>query len=342
MSSKINKILVVGPSWVGDTVMAQCLFKVLKQQHPSAQIDVLAPAWTFSLLSRMPEVTKAIELPFGHGDLKLAARYRFAKSLKNQGYDQAIILPNSFKSALIPWWAGIPLRTGWARECRSILLNDARHLDKNRYALMIEQYMALGLPAGAPLPTSYPYPEFQVNTAAQQAVLAKHRLPWRGKPVLAVCAGAEFGPSKRWPEAHYAQVANQKLLEGWDVWLFGSPKDNAVNERIMELTQQRCENLSGRTALAESIDLLSLANGVVTNDSGLMHVACALKKPVAAIYGSTSPKFTPPLFEQAHILKLNLDCQPCFQRTCPLKHNRCMTELTPDRVLTAMTTWSAA
>lgn len=334
-----KKILIIGPSWVGDTVMAQSLFRLLKQQDPSVRIDVLAPAWTFSLLTCMPEVAEAIEMPITHGELKLSTRYQLGKMLKTRGYDQAIVLPNSFKSALIPWFAGIPKRTGWLGECRYIVLNDARRLDKNRYKLMIEQYLALGLPEGAPLPVDLPYPQFQVSTVAQEEVLAKHQPIWRGRPVLALGAGAEFGPSKRWPEEYFAEIANQKLSEGWDVWLFGSPKDRPITDKVMALTENRCENIAGRTQLAETIALLSLVSGMVTNDSGLMHVGAALSKPLIAIYGSTSPRFTPPLSPDAKVLKLELDCQPCFARTCPLEHHRCMRELKPAQVLAAMATW---
>lgn len=334
-----QKILIIGPSWVGDTVMAQSLFKLLKQRDPNVVIDVLAPAWTFSLLTCMPEVSDAIEMPITHGELKLGTRYQLGKMLRTRGYDQAIVLPNSFKSALIPWFAKIPKRTGWLGECRYVVLNDARRLDKNRYKLMIEQYVALGLPEGEPLPAVIPYPAFQVSTAAQEAVLAKHKLIWRGRPVLALGAGAEFGPSKRWPEEYYAAIANQKIAEGWDVWLFGSPKDRPVTDKVMELTDNRCENIAGRLQLAETISLLSLVSGMVTNDSGLMHVGAALDKPLIAIYGSTSPNFTPPLSPDSKVLKLNLECQPCFQRTCPLKHHRCMLDLKPELVLAAMATW---
>lgn len=335
----ISRILIVGPSWVGDMVMAQSLLKLIKQQHPETIIDVLAPAWTFSLLDRMPEVSEAIVMPIAHGELKLWQRYQLAKSLRSRAYSQAIVLPNSFKSALIPWLAGIPCRTGWLGEYRYGLLNDYRKLDTKRYPLMVQQYLALGLPADRPLPADWAPPKFQISAEAQQAVLAKHKPLWREKPVLAICGGAEFGPSKRWPEEYFAEVANKKLDEGWDVWLFGSPKDRPVTEKINLLTQNRCENLSGRTALAETIDLLSLVSGIVTNDSGLMHVGCAMDKPVIAIYGSTSPAFTPPLAATAQVLKLNLDCQPCFKRECPLKHHRCMRGLLPQQVLAAMSRW---
>lgn len=337
-----KKILIIGPSWVGDTVMAQCLFRLIKAREPETIIHVLAPAWTFSLLSRMPEVSESHEMPFAHGELNLKGRYQLAKKMRTQRYDQAIVLPNSLKAALIPWLARIPKRTGWLGEQRYFLLNDIRRLDKKRYPLMIEQFMALGLPAQEPLPAEYPYPLFDVSPESQATTLAKHQPIWRNRPVLALCAGAEFGPSKRWPEEYYAEVANHMIAAGWDIWLFGSPKDKPITEKVMALTNNQCENLSGRLQLAETIDLLSLVSGVVTNDSGLMHVAAALKKPVVAIYGSTSPTFTPPLSELSTIMKLDLACQPCFQRSCPLNHNRCMRDLTPSRIIPIIQNWGVA
>lgn len=334
---KPGRILIVGPSWVGDMVMAQGLFKLLKQQNPSLKIDVLAPEWTFSLLSRMSEINEAIPLPLSHGELNLKLRYKVAKSLPY--YDQSIVLPNSFKSALIPFLAKIPLRTGWLGECRYLLLNDYRVLDKKRYPLMIDQYLALGLAKDALLPAKKPYPAFEISLASQQAVLEKHRPKWRGHPVLALAAGAEFGPSKRWPAEYFAEVANQQIAAGWDVWLFGSPKDQLITQKIMTLTANRCENLAGRLALAETIDLLSLTSGLVTNDSGLMHIAAALQKPLVAIYGSTSPAFTPPLADKASVMQLDLFCQPCFKRTCPIGHHRCMLDLKPEQVLAQLAQW---
>jgi len=335
-----HKILIIGPSWVGDTVMAQSLFKFLKQRDPSVIIHVLAPAWTFSLLGCMEEVSLAIEMPITHGELKLKERYRLAQSLRQHQYDQAIVLPGSFKSALIPWFAGIPKRTGWLKECRYGLINDIRRLDKERYPLMINQYMALGLPKDAPMPEQACYPKFNVTKEQQEAVLATYKPLWRGRPVLAVCAGAEYGPAKRWPVEYFADVANQKIAEGWDVWLFGSKNDQPTVTSLMEQTKHQCTDLSGKTSLADIISLLSLTSGMVTNDSGLMHVAAALNKPLIAIYGPTSTAFTPPLSPDATVLKLNLECQPCFERVCPLGHQRCMRDLTPDRVLSAMSGWS--
>jgi heptosyltransferase-2 len=331
-----DKILMVGPAWVGDMVMAQSLFKLIKKNRPHAIIDVLAPAWSLPILNRMPEVNSGIIMSLKHGQLNLSERYRLGKSLRSQKYDQAILLPNSLKSTFVPFFAGIPKRTGWRGEMRFGFLNDVRHLDKKRYPLMIERFMALGIPANATLDSNYPLPSLTFTAESQNAALANHQLTRSHRPVLALCPGAEFGPAKRWPEEYYAQVANAKLAEGFDVWILGSPKDNVTAEKIMALTDQRCINLTGRTSLVEAIDLLSLAQVVVSNDSGLMHIAAALNKPLVAIYGPTSTTFTPPLHEHAKVLQLNLPCQPCFQRECPLKHQRCMRDLQPAQVLNVL------
>ncbi|OGT45821.1 MAG: lipopolysaccharide heptosyltransferase II [Gammaproteobacteria bacterium RIFCSPHIGHO2_12_FULL_38_11] len=312
-------------------MMAQVLFKLLCQQNPRALLYVLAPAWSQALLSRMPEVHKSIVLPFGHGQLQLLKRYQFAKQLRAEKYDRAIVLPNSFKSALIPFWAKIPKRTGFLGEYRFGLLNDIYHLNKKTLPMMVQRFAALAFRKKTLLPANLPTPKLFVDRKNIDITLQKYNLK-TDKPILALCPGAEFGPSKCWPATHYATVANQKLSEGWQVWLFGSPKDQKIAEEIQVLTQNRCDNLTGKTQLAEAVDLLSLVSCVVTNDSGLMHIAAALDRFIIALYGSTSPDFTPPLSDQARILKLNLACQPCFKRQCPLKHHHCMKLLLPEKV----------
>jgi len=318
--------------------MAQTLFHVLKQRHPACVIDVLAPEWSRPILERMPEVRQALSFPLGHGALELATRRRIGKSLAGQ-YDQAILLPNSLKSALVPFFAGIAQRTGWRGELRYGLLNDVRTLDKARYPLMIERFMALGYPAGAELPKPYPRPSLQIETASRDAALAKFGLSL-DRPVLALCPGAEFGEAKRWPSEHYAKVAEIKIREGWQVWLFGSKNDHAVGESIREWLipglREESVNLSGETSLAEAIDLLSCSDAVVSNDSGLMHVAAALNRPLVAVYGSTSPGFTPPLADQVEVVRLGLECSPCFDRTCRFGHYNCLRLLEPEAVASAL------
>lgn len=334
-----HKILIVGPAWIGDMMMAQSLFKSIKQRKPAAQIDVLASAWTLPLLARMPDVANTIEMPLGHGKIELGVRYRLGKFLAPVGYNQAILLPNSFKSALTPFFAGIPVRTGWRGEMRYGLLNDIRLLDERRYPRMVDRYIALGAPAHAPLPEHTPLPHLVIDPARQPHLLTKFQLQ-RKRRLLILCPGAEYGPAKRWPENYYAEVAAQKIAQGWQVWLMGSAKDQPVAEAIraqLDDTQQtHCRNLAGVTQLDEAIDLMALADAVITNDSGLMHIAAALQRPLVVIYGSTSPAFTPPLTERVKIVSIAIDCSPCFERECPLQHHRCLRDLPPQRVLDAL------
>jgi heptosyltransferase-2 len=332
------RILIIGPSWVGDMVMAQTLFKSLQQLHPGCAIDVLAPDWSRPLLERMPEVRTALSFPLGHGAFELATRRRIGRSLRGQ-YDQAILLPNSLKSALVPYFAGIPKRTGWRGEMRFGLLNDIRTLDKEQYPLMIERFIALAYPANASLPKPYPRPQLRIEASSRDQAVKRFELEL-DRPVLALCPGAEFGESKRWPASHYAEVANVKIRAGWQVWLFGSQKDNAgceeIRERLIPGLREEAINLAGRTSLAEAIDLMSCASVAVSNDSGLMHVAAALDRPLVSVYGSTSPSFTPPLAEKVEIVRLGIECSPCFDRTCRFGHYNCMRLLEPVAVLRAL------
>ncbi len=330
-----EKILVVGPSWVGDMVMAHSLFQVLKQRHPGAAIDVLAPAWSNALTKRMPEIRRAITSPAGHGELGWRKRRAIGKALRAEAYDQAILLPNSLKSALIPWFARIPRRTGFVGEMRYGLLNDIRKLDKSVLTMTVQRFVALGLDRSERQPPAVPAPRLCVDANQAAVSLDKFGLS-TDKPVLALCPGAEYGPAKRWPETHYAEVARNHMDKGGAVWLFGAEKDHAIGEHINRLADHSCVNLAGRTSLGEAIDLLALADAVVSNDSGLMHVAAALDKKLVAIYGSSDPGFTPPLNPQAHVVSLGLSCSPCFQRECPLEHLDCLNNLSPQQVITAL------
>jgi len=331
----MRSILVVAPSWIGDMVLAQPLLKLLRARHPALALDVLAPRWTMSLLSRMPEVRHAIESPYAHGDLKLGDRRRLGRELALEGYERAIVLPNTFKSALAPFFAGIPVRTGYIGELRHWLLNDARKLDKQRLPQLAQRYAALALPRGEPLPLPLPTLALQVDEAQRRTVLSRLSLE-RGRPAVALCPGAEFGPAKRWPARQFAELAQGLAAHGCAVWLIGSQNDRQAGAEIERAAGGVCRNLCGETTLAEAIDLLASCALVVSNDSGLMHVAAALGRPLVALYGSSSPAYTPPLSADARILQLDLPCSPCFQRECPLGHFNCMLQLTPDKVLAAV------
>ncbi|MCM2327518.1 MAG: lipopolysaccharide heptosyltransferase II [Lysobacter sp.] len=325
--------LVVSPSWIGDAVLAHPLLVRLKAGDPGGAIDVLAPAWASAVYGRMPEVRRVIPFPFGHGELKLGERRRFAKALPP--YDRAIVLPGSLKSSLVPWFAGIPVRTGWRGEMRYGLLNDLRNLDEQALPLIVERYAALAQPAGEALDRPLPDPRLAVAAARRDATVAKFGLAG-DSPVLALAPGAEYGPAKRWPARHFAEVARRQAGMGHRVWLFGSARDAAITAEVGRLAGVEVADLAGRTSLDEAIDLLSLASRVVTNDSGLMHVAAALDRPMAAVFGSSSPAYTPPLSARARIVSLHLDCSPCFKRDCPLGHTNCLEKLDPAQVLAAL------
>lgn len=327
------KVLIVAPAWVGDMVMAHTLVQVL---HADADptIAMLAPPATAPLAERMPGVAAVEVLDVSHGELGLGKRRAMGLKLRGRAFDAAYVLPNSFKSALVPYWARIPQRIGWQGEGRVGVLNVRRQLDRERYPLMIERFMALGRGSDVALEPPYPQPTLTADPANRDAVVKRLGLDL-DLPVTVLCPGAEYGESKRWPERHFATVANHAASKGRSVWLVGSPNDKPVCASIAAQALAAI-NLAGRTSLLDAVDLLSLATQVVCNDSGLMHVACALNLPVVAVYGSTSPAFTPPLGDAATVLHEDLDCRPCFQRECPLGHLNCLNQLDPSRVIEAL------
>lgn len=308
----LMNILIIGPSWVGDMMMSHALYQQLKIQYPNCHIDVMAPDWCRPLLARMPEVRKAISMPIGHGSFRLCERYQLGKSLKNQ-YDMAIVLPNSLKSAFIPLFAKIAVRRGWKGESRYFLLNDLRN-NKQDYPMMVQRYVALAfeknaMPDAKALPMPVPYLQTQVaEISATKAKFTKQFEYAEQRPAIGFCPGAEFGPAKRWPHYHYAKLAEMLIEKGYAVHLFGSNKDKEVGEQIRaslaDNLQRYCVNLAGQTDLNQAVDLIADCHAVVSNDSGLMHIAAALGKPLVALYGPTSPQYTPPLSDKAVIIRL--------------------------------------
>lgn len=324
-------MLVVGPSWVGDMVMIEPLLALLKERRPAPAIDVLAPAWSRPLLERMPAVRRAIDLPIGHGALALPERRRIGRMLRGH-YSEAIVLPGSWKSALIPFFAGIRKRTGFVRELRFGLINDLRRLDKRALPMTVQRFWALGREPGAPVPARLT-PQLHSDAATVTATRAALGLTPHA-PVLVLCPGAEYGPAKRWPERHFATVADHFLRRGWQVWLLGSAKDAPVTAAIAAQAPGAAD-LADRTDLGQACDLIAAADLVISNDSGLMHVAAAFDRPLVAVYGSSDPGFTPPLSDRARVLSLRLPCSPCFKRECPLGHLKCLNDLEPEQVLAA-------
>lgn len=318
-------------------VLAQSLFKALKIQQPNCIIDVAAPAWTLPLLERMPEVNRGIALPFKHGKLDLIKRIQFGKALRSEQYSQAILLTNSLKSAILPFFANIPTRTGFVGEMRYGLLNDIRKLDKSTLPRTVDRFVALSQAKNCGLPFNIQNPALSANHANARIALKNLKLKVPTSKILGLCPGAEFGEAKRWPVEYYAEVARDALEKGWQVWLFGSEKDMPVTQTINTLSNQKCVDLGGKTQLGEAIDLMSLCDTVISNDSGLMHVAAALDKRVIAIYGSSNPHHTPPMSVKAVIEYLGIPCSPCFKRECPLTgadlHLKCLTHIKPQTVM---------
>jgi heptosyltransferase-2 len=329
MSFSPSRCLIVGPSWVGDMVMAQSLFMTLKQRYPELIIDVLAPDWTREITERMPEVNEAVVMPLGHGALQLGVRKALGVSLRQKHYDWAIVLPNSFKAALVPFWAKASRRTGYTGELRYGLLNDRRRLDKEALPRTVDRFVYLGLDAEIQK-FDCPEPALRIDHDAFNSAVSRFGLDPE-LPVVAMAPGAEYGPAKRWPVEYFTEVATRLADDGQQVILLGSEKDQAITSSIS--TQSEATDLAGKTSLGEVVDLLGHSTVTLTNDSGLMHVAAASGSKVIAIYGSSSPDFTPPLSTQAKILRTGIDCSPCFKRECPLGHLKCLRDLKPDQVM---------
>ena len=325
----VRKVLVVGPSWVGDMIMAQALYKLLLERNPDLELHVLAPGWSAGIVARMPEVAGAVELPIGHGEIRLGERRSIGKRLAAEGFDQAIVLPRSAKAALIPWFADIPLRTGFRGEMRFGLINDIRgrpeFLDQT-----VKRFCWLGQRADETELASMHSPSLTVDSANQQRLLDQFELDPR-KSAVALLPGAEYGPAKQWPIQYYRRLAQRLVEAGKQVWVLGSTKEAPLGDTIADSTG--AYNLCGHTNIVDAIDLLAAAHSAVSNDSGLMHAAAAVNTHVVAVYGSSSPKFTPPLTNRRDIVWRELECSPCFKRQCPLGHLDCLNSITPDEIL---------
>lgn len=318
-------VLVIGPRWVGDMVMAQCLFRALKEADPDMAIDVMAPAWATPLVERMPEVRRRLDAPFERGKLGLAARFRAGRALAGR-YRAAYVLQGSWKSALVPFFARIPKRIGYLKELRYGLLTDIVPLPKSLKRKTAETYFRLAR-AG-----SFAPPRLTVDPVNQARLLDRHGLTAGG--FVALMPGAEYGPAKRWPSRQYAAFARAMTGRGLAVAIFGSGNDKPVATEIVAQAPGAID-LCGETRLEDAVDLLAAARFAVTNDSGLMHVAAAVATPLVAVYGSTSAENTPPLGDKVAIVSLKLACSPCHEKFCPLGHLDCLEKLDVARVIAA-------
>jgi len=321
--------LVIAPQWIGDAVMTEPLLRRLHAR--GERLTVGALPWVAPVYRAMPQVHDVIEFPFQHGGLQLRARRQLARQLQGQ-FDAAYVLPNSLKSALLPLLAHIPRRVGYLGEARVGLLTHRLKNPKNKPP-MVAFYSQLSGETGV----EHDRPRLSLPPTKVSAATEVHGLEPQGYLVLA--PGAEYGPAKRWP--HYpafAAAASERIV------LLGSAKDAPFCEEIAAQAPDRVLQLAGKTSLLDAFALIAGARAVVSNDSGLMHVAAAFGVPQVALFGSSSPLHTPPLNELARVIWLKDDpdyqpplyCAPCFERECPLGHFRCLNDVTVDRVRSAL------
>ncbi|CAN7708137.1 lipopolysaccharide heptosyltransferase II [Pseudoduganella sp. LjRoot289] len=328
------RTLVISPNWIGDAVMAQPLLRLLRAAHPERPIDVLAPPSVAPVWRQMAEVDEVLETPFRHGPLQLRERWRYARQLRRRGYAAAYVLPNTLKYALIPWLAGIRQRVGYKGESRYGLIN-VMHFDDVPPRPMVPFYAALAQAPDA-APQTVPRPALQASGEQIAAACARAGLDPQ-RPIVAFAPGAEFGSAKRWPAGHFGALAQAIVAADpqAQIALLGSPKDKEVCAEVVQAAGPAAaavHNLAGATRLAEAVALIAQAGAVVSNDSGLLHIASALNRPVIAIYGPTDPGHAPPFSDIAASISLRLECAPCRQRECPLGHQDCMQKIAPAQV----------
>ena len=311
--------------------MSHSLIRRLARMHTAASIDVFSSHALIHIFEQMSEIDEIIENPFGHGQLNLRDRLEVARDIKSRRYDTTYVLPNSFKSALIPFFAKIPNRVGYTGEFRFGLINRRHTLDKNKYPLLASQYLQL---AKTDLSESITLSEYPALTVAQRDLgptLERFNIdPLR--PYICLCPGAEYGPAKRWPQEHFTRLAQKLADNHFHTITLGGENDMKIGAMIYKNTHQETQDLTGKTTVKEAIQLIAGATCVVTNDSGLMHVAAALSRPLIALFGSSSPEYTPPLSDKAKVLTRALPCSPCFKRVCPLGHTNCLKDITVDEV----------
>ncbi|VFP88459.1 lipopolysaccharide heptosyltransferase II [Candidatus Erwinia haradaeae] len=341
ISSKKTKILVIGPSWIGDMMMSQSLYRTLKSQNTNSIIDVIAPAWCHPLLLRMQEVNEALLLPLRHDAVGLSMRWRLGQILHQKHYDKAFVLPGSFKSALIPFFAKIPHRIGWRGEMRYGLLNDIRILNNTAFPLMVQRYIALcyhrsRISSSKDLPQPLYMPTLKVQEKEKKIALYTYKI-YSKRPIIGFCPGAESNLLKKWPHYHYAQLAEFLIKNGYQILLFGSTKDRITGERILLNLSQEIKNysfnLAGKTNLQQAVVLLSCCHTVISNDSGLMHIAAALNLPLIALYGPSNPNFTPPLSKKSKIISLASSCDSLQNRKIHEEYHPSLIKITPERVI---------
>lgn len=326
--------LVIAPQWIGDAVMTEPLLRRLALR--GERLSVGALPWVAPVYRAMPQVSAVIEFPFEHGSLQFRARRRLAQELTGR-FDTAYVCPNSLKSALLPFLAGIPKRVGYLGEARvGLLTHRLRNPAKGQRPPMVAYYSALS--GDTHLGDDRPQLQMEADSILQTLTA----LGLQRNHYCVLAPGAEYGPAKRWPIEHFAQLASALPMSAV---VLGSAKEFELCQALAASANAAvpgcCLNLAGRTTLAQALSLIAGAKMMVSNDSGLMHVGAAFGIQQVALFGSSSPQHTPPLNSRASVLWLAndpdyqpaLDCSPCFERICPLGHTRCLTDISVASVL---------
>ena len=327
-----DPVLLIPYMWIGDFVRCHSVVRLLRTLAPERPVDVLATTLCAPLADYMPGIRKAIVADLPRGRLAIDTQRALAERLRAERYGQALVMPRTWKAALAPWLAGIPQRTGFVGEARFGLLNDLRWGEK-KLPRMIDRCGALALPKDEPLPADWPVP--QVIVPAADAAQWRARMQLGSGPAVAMAPGA-VGPSKRWPASYYGEVAKQLIAKGVDVWVLGSPAEAPLAREIAGIAGPRAHDVTG-TDLRNAILALKAATAVVSNVSGLVHVAAAIGTPTVAIFGPTSPWHWAPLNPLAAVIETltYVDCRPCHKPECRMLHHRCMRDIPPARVLAA-------
>jgi heptosyltransferase-2 len=321
--------------WIGDFVRCHTVVKLLRQRLPARPVDVLTTTLCAPLLDYMPGVRKGIVWDLPRKRLAFGEHRALAARLALEHYGSVLVMPRTWKSALAPFLAGIPERTGFAGEGRLWLLNDIR-FGERRLPRMIERCAALALPRGATLPSDWPMPELAVPAAAAADWRVKRGLPEDARPVVALAPGA-VGPSKRWPVANYAELAQKLTAKGLSVWVLGSETEQPLAAEIAAAAGPRARDLTS-SDLRNAILALKLASAAVSNDSGLVHVSAAIGTPTIGIFGPTSPWHWAPLNPLAAVIETltEVPCRPCHKPQCRVGHHRCMRDIPVGQVFEAL------
>ena len=327
MSSK-ETFLIIAPSWIGDLIISQSLIKYLKKEYLDCQIDIIVRPELVKLAKMMPEVQNIYSLDIEHKELGLIKRRILAKEIKKYSYSTSIILPNSFKSAIIPWLANVPLRVGYNRELRLFLLNKKYSLIKHKDS-MVNRYLKL---ADGSYSDSI-RPSLVINRDLADSIGRKYLIN-NSKKNIVLCPEAEYGSAKRWPTNKWVQLANFYKEKNYNVYLLGKNKNLDIKYNSV-FKKDSFISLLGKTSLEEATYLLSLVDLVITNDSGLMNITASVNTNLISIFGSSSPFYTPPLMKDqfGEVVYKALKCSPCFKRECPLQHLNCLNHISAEEIL---------